>query len=275
MATRALHTRYDQAVERSNLLARTSEPARFEGLVPDWLSWGIIGIGVVFTLLNALVLLTVPQLHAAGGPSRVTRFVVITPFGYVPILGTFLATYLSVEVLVPRRLSQSDIGLDFLDPEHLGGMRPIGELVKFAYYFLMLGLIAYAVATYGPHVLGGVFAYDELGTPGSVINVAFTAVWAAAVATMTYGIYVLHQYMTREKREELYRLDTRAREQIDEPWDIEYFDAANPPAEYTTYRECVNYVTSTREYPATFTMWTQLLVGVMIPKAIQLFLSAI
>jgi hypothetical protein len=41
-----------------------------------------------------------------------------------------------------------------------------------------------------------------------------------------------------------------------------------------TYRERLNLVTATREYPATFTMWSQLLVGVMVPKALQMALSA-
>lgn len=273
VATQSLHRRYDGAVRRSRLLERATDPSRFRGLVPDWLSWTFVGLGVAFTLLNAVVLLTIPQIHAAGGTTRVVRFLVVTPFGYVPVLATFLATYVAVEVLVPRRLARSGIGLDYLDPEGLGGMRPIGELVKFAYYLLVVGLVAYAIATYGPHMLGGALAYGGLEPPGSLVNVAFTAVWAAGVGTMVYGIYVLHRYMAREKRADLHRLDGRARELIDSPWDIEAFDPDGLPEEYRRYRERVDWITATREYPATFTMWTQLAVGVVIPKAVQLVLS--
>ena len=273
-ATAALHRRYDRVIERSNLTERTEEPARFRGLVPDRLSAALLAAGVGFTLLNAFVLIGVPTLYAAGGPARVFRFVVVAPLGHVPVLATFLATYLSVEAVLPRRLARSDVGLDYLDPEGLGGMRPVGELVKVAYYFIMVGLVAYAVALYGPFVLEGTLAYEGLGRPGPVVNLAFTAVWAAAVGTMAYGIYVLHRYMTDQKRETLHRLDRQARAQIDRPWDIEAFDAANPPEGYVTYREQVDHVTSTKEYPATFTMWTQLLVGIVIPKALQLVLSA-
>jgi hypothetical protein len=52
-------------------------------------------------------------------------------------------------------------------------------------------------------------------------------------------------------------------------------DVANPPEAYERYRAQVDYVTSMGEYPATFTLWTQLVVGVMVPKAIQMALSAL
>lgn len=275
VATGWLHRRYDQVVDRSNLVERTNEPARFDGLVPDWLSVAIIVAGLGFTVLNAFVLIGVPKLYAVGGPMRVFRFVVVAPLGHVPVLATFLATYLSVEVLLPRRVATSDLRLDYLDPEKLGGMRPIGELVKVAYYTIMVGLVIYAIGLYGPLVLEGPLAYEGLGQPGPVVNLGFTAVWAVAVGTMGYGIYVLHRFMTVQKRETLHRLDREARAQVDQPWDIEQFDAAQPPDEYERYRERVRHVTSTKEYPATFTMWTQLLIGVMIPKAIQLGLAAL
>ena len=37
-----------------------------------------------------------------------------------------------------------------------------GELLKRASYFTMVGLVGFAVAVYGPHILGGTFAYAEL-----------------------------------------------------------------------------------------------------------------
>lgn len=275
LATNALYRRYDRAVERSNLLERTSDPERFRGLTPDWLTVAITVVGVAFTLANAVFIITIPKLYADGGPVAVFRFLVDTPFLYVPVMATFLSTYLAVEVLLPRRLADSDVNLDYLDPENLGGMRPVGELVKYAYYFLVVGLIAYAVATYGPHLLGGVFAYEGIPAPGPVVNAAFTLVWGVAVGTMVYGIYVLHQFMVDEKREELHRLDQLAREHIDQPWDIEQFDPTNAPEEYERYRQQVEHVTATREYPATFTMWSQLAVGVLLPKAIQLVLAGL
>ncbi len=275
MATGALYRRYGRAVERSHLVERASSTERFAPLVPDRLTAALVLVGVAFTTYNAVAILTLPELYAVGGPERVLRFAVILPLGYVPVFATFLATYLSVEVLLPWRLLRSEVDLDFLDPEKLGGMRPFGELVKFAYYYLMLGLVGYAVALYGPFLLSGVFAYTALERPGAVANLGFTAVWAAAVVTMGWGIYALHRYMNREKREQLHRLDRRAREHIDDPWRIENVDIAEPPAEYERYRTQVEYITSTKEYPATFTMWSQIAVGIVAPKALQVVLSVV
>jgi len=275
LATESLLARYELAVEHSHLFRRAESPSRFTRLVPRSLSAVLISAGVVFTVLNAVVILTVPQIYDAGGPARVVRFLLVTPFGYVPVFATFLATYVAVELLLPYRLQRGDVAVDFLDPEQLGGMRPIGELLKQAYYYMMVGLVAFAVAVYGPHVLDGVFAYEGLPEPGLTVNVLFTAVWVAAVLVMVYGIYLLHRYMAVEKREALHRLDRLARERLDDPWDIESFDAADLDEEYETHRKRVQYVTDTREYPATFTMWTQLVVGVMLPKALQLTLSAV
>lgn len=275
LGTESLYRRYDRALIRSNIGERVESPEQFDGLVPDWLVWLLIALGTGFTLVNAVIILTIPQLYAAGGATRVFRFLVVTPFGYVPVLATFLGTYVAVEVILPRRIAAADVELDYLDPEQLGGMRPVGELVKLAYYYLMVGLVAYAIATYGPHVLSGALGYSALDAPGLAVNAAFTAVWILSVGIMAYGIYVLHQHMARQKRERLYDLDRRARQQVDAPWDIQSFDALNPPAEYRRYRKQVEFVTGTKEYPATFTMWTQLVVGVMIPKAIQLLLAAV
>lgn len=275
MATGALYRRYDRAVDRSNLPERAGSTGRFSPLVPDRLTVALVVVGIGFTVFNAVAILTLPQLYAVGGPERVLRFLVILPLGYVPVFATFLTTYLSVEILLPWRLYRSEVSLDFLDPEELGGMRPFGELVKFAYYCLMLGLIGYAVALYGPFLLSGVFSYTALERPGAVANIGFTAVWAAAVLTMGWGIYILHRYMNREKREQLHRLDLRAREYIEDPWRIENVDVAHPPSEYERYRTQVEYITSTKEYPATFTMWSQIAVGVLVPKALQMVLSIV
>lgn len=274
VGTHVLHRRYERALERS-VLANVDDPSTFRTLVPDRLSAVVIGLGVVFSVVNGLVFLTVPVIYEAGGPVRVFRFLVLQPLGYVPVFGTFLATYLSIQVLLPRRLERHEVDLDYLDPEDLGGTRPIGELLKFSYYLLMIGLVGVAAGTYGPYLLPGPLQYTELGEPGTEVNVIFTAVWLAGVLVMVYGIYVVHRYMAAEKKRRLHELTERAKADIDRPWDIEEFDMLDPPEEYEQYRRQAERVTSMREYPATFTMWSQLLVGVMIPKAIQLGLSAL
>lgn len=276
LATTHLHGRYADAVDEMALVERTDGPGRFTRLVSPWLAWSFVAVGTGFTLANAVAIIGLPELLSTGGLANALQFLVVIPFGYAPVMAAFLATYASIEVAVPRRLAASDIGLYYLDPEELGGMRPIGELVKLAYYYLLAGLVIYAVALYGPYILGGYFAFDAGTEPGLVANAGFTAVWIASVATMAYGIHRLHRFMRGQKREALQRLDALARDYVEDPWDVEGFDVPDEHREhYEDVRQRVQRVSATREYPATFTMWAQLAVGVMIPKAVQLGLSAI
>jgi hypothetical protein len=273
-ATHALHRRYDRALERS-VLANAEDPETFRTLVPDWLPVLVVGPGVLFTVVNGLLFITVPVLYEAGGPVRVFRVFVVQAFGYVPVFGSFLATYLSIQVLLPRRLERHEVDLDYLDPENLGGTRPIGELLKFSYYLLMVGLVIAVVGTYGPYLLPGPLRYTELGAPGAEVNAIFTAVWLVSVLVMVYGIYVVHRYMAAEKKRRIHELTDRVRDELDGPWNIESFDMLDPPDEYQQYRRQVERVVSMQEYPATFTMWSQLAVGVVIPKAVQVLLSSL
>jgi len=58
----------------------------------------------------------------------------IFPFVYTSIVVQFSTMYLSIEFIAPWRLAKSDVGIDFLDPEGVGGLRPLGELIKRANY---------------------------------------------------------------------------------------------------------------------------------------------
>lgn len=80
--------------------------------------------------------------------------------------------------------------------------------------------------------------------------------------------------MKREKRRELTKLDKKAWKIVDKPFkiqDLEISDKEN----YDELRMRMDYINNTREYPTTFTMWAQLSIGVILPKAVQLVLSSI
>lgn len=268
-----IQTRYKKAIERSHLKKRCEDISIFEEFVPDRLIWLFIILGIIFTLINSFVVITIPTLYEIGGLSRVVRFVFIIPFGYVPILATGLAAYITIEVLIPRRLEQSEVSLDYFDPEKLGGMRPIGELVKTAYYAAMLGLIAYAVGIYAPSMLDGPLQYEEIPSPGRTANILFSVVWIVVVCMMIYGIYIMHRFMREEKRDDLVKLEKQMYNKFTIHSSIEKLELADPPDELEEYQEKAELIASTREYPAKFTMWAQLLIGVLLPKAIQMFLS--
>ncbi len=272
VATQVLHHRYAAAIDEMNLIERAGNPQQFNILTSSRLTAVIMIPGIGFTIANALFGIGLPTLYDAGGVADVIQFLVIIPFGYAPIFALFISTYIGVEILVPRRITNSDIGLYYHDPEQLGGMRPIGELVKLAYYSLIIGLIIYAIALYGPYLLRDYFSWAV--APGQISNILFTAVWVLTLATMVYGLHTLHKFMRRQKRKKIQQLDDKAREFVDEPWDIKQFELREEVQEdYEDLRTRLELVSNTKEYPATFTMWAQLTVGVIAPKAIQLILS--
>lgn len=272
VVTQALHDRYAAAIDEMSLIDRAKNSQQFNKLTSPRLTAGIMIAGIGFTIANALFILELPALYDAGGVADVIQFLVIIPFGYAPIFALFLSTYIAVEILVPRRITDSDIGLYYHDPEQLGGMRPIGELLKLAYYFLIIGLILYAIALYGPHLLRDYLSWAV--APGQIANILFTAVWVVTLATMVYGLHTLHKFMRQQKREKIQQLDNKARKYVEEPWDIEQFELQQEAQEdYEDLRTRMELVSNTKEYPATFTMWAQLTIGVIAPKAIQLILS--
>lgn len=272
VVTQLLHDRYAAAIDEMNLLERAENPRQFEQLTSSRLTAGIILAGTGFTIANAVFIMGPPTLYAAGGIADLIQFLVIIPFGYAPVFAVFLSTYIGVEILLPRRIADSDIGLYYHDPENLGGMRPIGELVKLAYYILIVGLILYAIALYGPYLLRDYLSWAV--APAPIANVLFTGVWIVTLGTMVYGLHTLHKFMRRQKREKIQQLDAVAREYVEEPWDIEQFELPEESRErYEDLRERMELVSATKEYPATFTMWAQLIIGVIAPKAIQLVLS--
>ena len=81
----------------------------------------------------------------------ITTFV-ISPF-YIAVVVEAVLLYLSVHILLPRRLANSDLDVHFLDPRQMGGFRPLGNLLKRSYYLYTAGLLLYLAWIYGPVVV--------------------------------------------------------------------------------------------------------------------------
>jgi ABC-type multidrug transport system fused ATPase/permease subunit len=260
-AARTLHREYDLAMEAMRIAERASDPDRLLDPTPKWLPWGLFGVAVVIQF-------TVPN----GITERDLMYYLfqyfVFPFVYTPIVVQFFTVYVSIEFVAPWRLSNSDVGIHFLDPQEVGGLRPLGELVKKAYYYVMIGLVGYAFLTYAPFI-------DSWTTPLGA-NVLFTVIWVSTVATVAFAVLVLHRFMHREKRAEMRRLEAELREVIENPWDVRTYEIpADKEQEVTDLRDRIARVSGTREYPATFSIWSQLLLSIALPKALQLFLAGV
>ncbi|WP_302080525.1 hypothetical protein [Salinibaculum rarum] len=258
----ALDRSYRQVIDEMQLRERSSNPGQFVDLIPRWLPWALFataaGLQLVRTYADFANFTTVGVV--ANG--------LVFPFVYAPIIVQFLVVYVTIEFSLPWRLYKSDVSVHFLDPHGVGGLRPIGELIKKAYYYVVGGLIAYALITYAPGVSGW-----EISTTAGAI---FTGVWLSTIATVAFAVLLLHRFLHREKRKELYKLEAELHTHIENPWEVRNYTVPDDATETVEdIRQRIQEVSSTREYPATFSIWTQLLLSVAVPKALQLFLAGV
>lgn len=266
---RALRRRYHRVTQEMRIEDRTDNHEPLVNIVPTWLPWILITGALLQIAARVWALGGFAAIYREDGITAVIGWAIMNPLWSV-LAAQFVAVYLAIEILAPWRLYNSDIGIDFLDPEGLGGLRPIGELVKHAYYYMVAGLIAFALVVYGPIVS------VESWEPTATTSIVFTAIWIGTVATVAFAVFILHQFMREEKRRELHRLDQMLREAIDNPWDIKTYDVDEERERLVDeLRERSNTVSDTREYPATFSIWSQLLFSIVLPKAVQLLLATV
>lgn len=241
---------------------QASNPEVLRTLVQGWLPWTLFGVGVTLQLARAA------QGVAAFNTTGIVANFVVVPFVYGPIIVQFSVVYLGIEFLAPRRLAKSDVDVDFFDPSGVGGLRPLAELVKRAYYYIVAGLLVYALITYAPFVPG----WHISAAAGTI----FTATWATSVLTVAFAVFMLHRFMRREKRAELRRLEDERRSYMDNHWDVHDFEVpADEQDRIEDIEQRIDMVSATREYTATFTIWTQLVLSVAIPKTLQVLLASI
>ncbi|RLM82126.1 hypothetical protein D3D02_18905, partial [Halobellus sp. Atlit-38R] len=172
--SRSLRRRYHEVTVEMRIRNRTDDPERLTNVIPSWLPW---------TVFLSVVAVNYVRLFALGGPvavyqdanlAAVIGWTVANPV-WASIATQFFTVYVAVTLIAPRRLRDSDVGVDFLDPEGLGGLRPIGELVKHAYYYVVAGLVAIGLVLYGPAIVG--IEWERT----TATNLIFTTVWLSSV----------------------------------------------------------------------------------------------
>lgn len=269
VGAQSLRRRYHTVMQEMQIRDRASNPDRLIDIVPRWLPWGFFLTAIVFNFGRVAARGGFGVIYSESGLPGVIAWGVLNPFIWAAIASQFLAVYLSIQLLGPWRLYHSDVGVHFRDPEGLGGLRPIGELLKHAYYYMVAGLIAYALIAYPP------FISPEDWEVTAVAATSFTIAWLGTIATVGFGVLILHRFMHREKRQALQTLEAQANQYIENPWDIAEYEI--PEANRSRVEDILarmDRVSATNEYPATFSIWSQLLISIVLPKAAQLALAA-
>lgn len=269
----AMYDGYDRALDEARLGERVADEAVLRPLVPRWLRGGIVAVGLL--LYGALFVVNdmVGYVLLVDGPvAGAIAWGVLFPLVYLPIAAEFTATFVAVQFLLPRRLVRADLSLDFLDPEGLGGLRPVGELLKRSYYIFAGGVVIYLTSTYAPVVFAQ-WTATRYPDPGAFAAAFFTVVWVLGIAAIGHSMTTMHRHMRREKRDRLLTIRDHHREVIDSPDDITQASIADEDT-FSDVEFRTQQVRATSEYPATLTMWSHIVVSVLVPKAIQMALTA-
>lgn len=229
-------------------------------------------LGVLGFFIHLIANVGVDQLVTNQGPLRaLLGNLFFTPIGYLPIVVEGVMMYLSVHILLPRRLEEADLGVFFFDPKNMGGFEPVGNLLKYSYYFYTGGLILYLVFLYGP-VIGPVAAAVP-AEPGLTAAVFFTLMWLIGLLTLAYSMFKVHRIMAEEKEARLREIEDRLREAVDNPYDITSAEIVDE-AEFEDIQILLEEVRGTSEYPTTFTMWVQIGISVLLPQVLRLVIEA-
>jgi hypothetical protein len=241
---------------------------QFEEIVPFRAKlWGW-GIGVLLIALNLFALIGISTvIEIEGVLGAFVSNAIISPLIAVPLIIEFAMLYVGIHILVPRRIANADLDLFFYDPRKMGGFAKVGDLLKRSYYLYTIGLLLYFFLIYGPIIFDSIIQtpYPE---PTAVIAVMFTGLWLLGVISIAYSMYRIHMVMSAKKEQRIEEIEDELRGLLEDPYDINSDNLADHD-KLDEIQHRLEQVRSTREYPSTFTMWTQIGISVILPQILN------
>lgn len=262
--------RYASALREIRIETRTaSEPTAFRRLVPVRFkrTFYLTAVAGYYSYLVASGrILPILEYEGAAG---LFGWLVIIPFVYAPILVETAAIYLSLHFSFPRRFDREDVEVYYFDPHNLGGLRPVGTVLKQSYYLFTLAVVLVTVLLYAPFVFPDLL-YTPYQPPERFVSVVVAGLWAVGVLSVGFSLGTLHRYMRDRRRTELQSLESRFYDLLSEPYDVHrtLTDSEELRA-WEREKHRIEQVRDTREYPATVTMWSQILFSVVLPVGVQ------
>ncbi|MEF8800919.1 MAG: hypothetical protein V5A56_07780 [Halolamina sp.] len=270
VTNRYARDRYGSVLEEIRIETRTATGSTaFRRLVPVRFkrAFFLIAVGGYYSylVLSGRILPILEYEGVAG----LFGWVVIIPFVYAPILVETAAIYLSLHVSLPRRFDREDVKIYYFDPHNLGGLRPVGTVLKQSYYLFTLSVVLITVLLYAPFLFPEML-YTPYQPPEQLVSVIVGGLWAVGVLSIAFSLGSLHRYMRKRRREELKMLESRFYDLISEPYDVrQTLKDSEELRQWEREKHRIEQVRDTREFPATIRMWSQILFSVVLPLGIQ------
>lgn len=268
VGARYMRDGYRDAVDRLRLEERPEDhdPRTFDTIVSQRVQLGIYAVAVVLSYYNIITNLDILIAEAGFWPIAV-RFLIAAPLAYLPVVIDVGTMFLGVHFLLPLRIAAADLKLFFYDPRNMGGFAPIGQLLKRSYYVYTGGLLAYFAFIYIPIIFSGVI--ESSYETGLLTAVFFTLAWLAGVVSIGYSMWTVHRLMAEKKEARLRELEDDLLGAIDNPYRIRESQVADE-GELDEVTRRLEHVRNMKEYPTTFAMWSQILVSVLLPQALNM-----
>ena len=226
----------------------------------------------VLTIYAAIIRIGVANiLESTATVEFVVNFLIIFQIGFVPFIIEFGLIYLSVHFLIPRRIKKADLNLFYYDPRNMGGFAPVGQLLKRSYYLYTVGLLLFFIVVYVPFLVPTMEPAFSLGI---IPFLFFSGAWLLGVISIGYSMMTMHRIMATKKEKRIQEIEDEIREEIiDNPHDINSSEVTEEEQLKDLNRR-LEQVRGTRVYPATFTMWSQIAISVLLPQALQVVVQA-
>jgi len=245
--------------------------AAFERIISFRVKLVVYVVAVIGIYANLIANVGLENVVAAEGPAGLINFLFVWEVGYLPFVVEFGLMYFGVHVLLPRRIANADVTMFFYDPRNMGGFAAVGQLLKYSYYLYTAGLLLYFVLTYGSVLFA--FGGTVPAKPGLVEAVFFSAAWIVGVASIAYSMLTMHRVMAGRKEQRLSELEAEIEAIIQNPYDINNSEVTDEERLDDIHRRRQE-IRDTRVYPATFTMWSQIVISVLLPQALNMAAQA-
>ncbi|MFB6194880.1 MAG: hypothetical protein ABEI80_01820 [Haloplanus sp.] len=264
---RRLRSKYRHASR--NVGRASGESQGIDPELPSRLQYGtlVLGLAIFAAWLSTVFGVMVVE----GSPFNQIRWLLIIPLVYVPVATDLAAAYLHVQLVVPLRIRDAGVELDFADPRRLGGMYPVGQTMKFAAMAAFTALLVYTIYWLVGFTVAAGTGIIPPADPRRV-TVVFALAWILSVLVLVAGVFLVHQYMQSACEERINRILSRSRE-IGEDEEVFPYTLPSDDSERQAYvQEYVNLsvVERTRTVPFNVAVTWELVAGAFLPLVLQI-----
>jgi len=271
---RYMADQYHDAIDALQVADRDINPekkGKFSYLVSlRWkkLFWLLAATGLY---LHVIVNIGISNLISFAGYGALLNRLLLWQIGYIPFVVEFGLLFYGIHFRLPRRIKQAGLNLFFYDPRNMGGFAPVGQLLKRSYYLYTIGLLLFFILTYGIYIIN---LGEQAAKPGITEAAFFSVAWLAGIVSIGYSMWTVHHIMSDKKETRIREIEDEIRNKFENPYDI---NSSKLPEseEIENFERRLTEVQATRVYPATFTMWSQIFISVLLPQALNMAVQTI